>query len=223
MGLSARADNGDDTIVFQAFDTPFDPLSARRETIFFDNMESRANRWTVEGDDGYGGPALWHQSSRRAASGSTAWYYGDAQVATYETGARNFGALTSPAITLPTNPPKSALVLEFDHFMRSSVVTGLPDTLLDNGHVRIIDAATGEIKQVALVNNNTLASSSRNPFQHEEIDISEFVGRTIQIQFYFDEYMEPILLAILQLTLSDRDEGWYIDNVRISRRAASAN
>lgn len=201
MGLSAQSDNGDDTIVFQAFDTPFSPLLPQRETIFFDNMSSGLTGWTVEGDDGNGGMALWHLSNRRG----TAWYYGRADTGTYNTGARNFGALTSPVINLPTIPRRSALVLEFDHFLRAQDIFSLTR---DNGYVRVIDAATGEITQIAFVNNNTIGELGGDFFQHEQINISQFAGRAIRIQFYFDT---------INATANDA-EGWYIDNVRVSRR-----
>jgi hypothetical protein len=200
MGISARADNSDDTVVFQAFDTLSRPLLPGRETIFFDNMSSGPNGWTVTGDDGSGGSALWHLSTRRGA----AWYYGREGIATYNTGARNFGALTSPPIALPAILSNSALVLEFDHFLRAE-----PQNLVrDNGYVRVVDTATGEITQVACLNNNTIGRLGADLFQHEEINLSKFAGRSVQIQFYFDTLN----------TVSNDFEGWYMDNVRVSRR-----
>ncbi|MBI3952145.1 MAG: M36 family metallopeptidase, partial [Acidobacteria bacterium] len=201
MGVSARSENSDDTIVFQAFDTPTNRLLPGRETIFFDNMASGVNGWTVAGDAGNGAPALWRQSTRRG----TAWYYGKEDTANYNTNARNFGALTSPAITLPEIPSSSALVLEFDHFLRAQDIFSITR---DNGYVRVVDPATGEVTQVAYVNNNTVGTRGGESFQHEEINISRFAGRSIQIQFYFDT---------INQTANDA-EGWYIDNVRISRR-----
>jgi hypothetical protein len=217
MGVSARAESGNDTIIFQAFDTPFKPLSVEREVIYFDRMELGLNGWMVAGDGGNRRRALWHRSRRRGLS-SVTWYYGREDTGTYDTGTRNFGALTSPVIHLPTIPPGSALVLEFDHFMRSGISgffegvdLSLLDPLLDNGHIRIIDTATGEIKQVAYVNNNTIDSFF---FEHEEINISKFAGRSIRIQFYFDQFIDLSLLGIL----IPRGEGWYIENVRVSLR-----
>lgn len=200
MGVSARTDSGDDTVVLQTFDTPWNPLPPGRETIFFDDMNADENGWTVEGEDGQGGPALWHLSNRRGR----AWYYGREDTGNYDTGARNFGALTSPVIDLPSIPSSSAIILEFDHFFRGSLFS----SLTDNGYIRIIDVASGEIKQKAIVSDNTVGFRGGEFFQHEAIDISEFAGRSIQIQFYFD-------------TINERRndaEGWYIDNVRVSRR-----
>jgi hypothetical protein len=201
MGVSARSDNGDDTIIFQAFDTPWNRLLPERETIFFDSMSSGMNGWTVAGDSGNGMPALWHLSNRRGS----AWYYGREETGTYNSGARNFGALTSPAIPLPAILRNSAIVLEFDHFLRTQ---DLFSTLRDNGYVRVVDPATGEVTQVAFVNNNTVGSRGGDSFQHEQINLSPFAGRTIQIQFYFDT---------INASANDA-EGWYIDNVHVSRR-----
>src|SRR5262249_54487004 len=68
--------------------------------IFSDDMESGPSKWVVTGSDGVGGPALWHLSSHRAASPTTAFYYGLESTLTYNTGARNQGSLTSVPIDL---------------------------------------------------------------------------------------------------------------------------
>ncbi|MCS6804221.1 MAG: M36 family metallopeptidase [Acidobacteriota bacterium] len=201
MGVSARADNGDDTVVFHAFDTPWARLPAGREIIFSDTVSSSASEWTVTGDSGNGAPALWHISFRRG----TAWYYGRQDTRTYNTGQRNFGALTSPVIHLPTIPPNSAIVLTFDHFLRAQDVFS---TVRDNGYVRVIETATGQVWQVAFINNNTIGALGSESFQREEINLSAFAGKTIQIQFYFDT---------IDANTNDA-EGWFIDNIIVSRR-----
>ncbi len=203
LGFSAKSFDGNDTLVFEAFDTPEDPLPPVKEILFFDDMESDTGRWTL-----MPATALWHRSSRRSASGSFAFYYGQQSTGTYETGGANFGALLSPSVTLPSLSGTSALVLEFDHFLRRNTSLGLP---FDCGFVRIIDTATGSMKQKAIVANNTpiLLPLTEAFFEHREINISEFAGRTIQVQFYFDTLN----------SLSNAAEGWYIDNVRITLRS----
>lgn len=202
MGFSARTDSGEDTLVFQAFDTPSQPMPLKKETIFFDDMSRGVSGWTVTGVAGRGEPPLWHQSTRR---GSFAWYYGREAEGNYASGTfRNYGALTSPAIDLTRLPGDSIITLEFDHFLRGDPVS----PLLDNGYVRIVDRASGAVTQLACVNNHTLGGRGGEFFEHEELNISQFAGHVIQVQFYFDTITGALNNA----------EGWYIDNVRVSRR-----
>lgn len=81
----------------------------------------------------------------------------------------------------------------------------------DCGFVRIIDTTTGSVKQkgLAAINSPTVPPLTEAFFEHREINISEFAGRTIQVQFYFDTIDR----------LSNTGEGWYIDNVRVTLRA----
>ncbi|HXF05790.1 MAG TPA: M36 family metallopeptidase [Blastocatellia bacterium] len=203
MGFSARSFDGNDTLIFEAFDMPSDPLPPVKQVLFTDDMESATGGWTVLPET-----ALWHRSSRRSASGSTSWYYGQEATGTYDTGAANFGALISPPIALPSLSGTSALVLEFDHFLRRNTALGLP---FDCGFVRIVDTTTGTVKQKGIAANNTptVPPFTEASFEHREINISEFAGRTIQVQFYFDTIDR----------FSNTAEGWYIDNVRITLRA----
>jgi hypothetical protein len=202
MGFSARTGSGEDTIVFQAFDTPSRPLPLKKETIFFDDMSRGVSGWTVAGVAGRGEPPLWHQSTRR---GSFAWYYGREAEGNYFSGTfRNYGAITSAVIDLTRVPSDSIITLEFDHFMRGDPTS----PFLDNGYVRIVDPVSGAVTQLACVINDTLGGRGGEFFEHEELNISRFAGRTIQVQFYFDTITGTLNNA----------EGWYIDNVRVSRR-----
>src|SRR5262249_52830160 len=66
--------------------------TAAAATLFGDDMENGTNGWT--------GTGLWHQSTLRAYSPVTAWYYGIDATKNYDTGAVNSGNLTSPPISL---------------------------------------------------------------------------------------------------------------------------
>jgi hypothetical protein len=68
--------------------------------ILNDSVESGLGLWTVAGTDGFGGPALWHVSTLRSSSPAASFYYGREATRKYDTGARNFGTLTSPPIDL---------------------------------------------------------------------------------------------------------------------------
>ena len=68
--------------------------------IYQDKVESGTNGWTIAGTDGAGGASLWHRANHRFVSSDTAWYYGKEPDRTYDTGNRNYGSITSPAIDL---------------------------------------------------------------------------------------------------------------------------
>ena len=69
-------------------------------TIYKDAFENGTNGWTISGTDGIGGASLWHQSTHKFKSTTTSWYYGKEATYTYDTGARNYGSIMSPAINL---------------------------------------------------------------------------------------------------------------------------
>lgn len=71
--------------------------------IFFeDDFESGDTGWTVQGDDGQGGPALWHITEHRSTSPTHSWYYGIEDQWNYDTDFENKGTLKSPKIYVYT-------------------------------------------------------------------------------------------------------------------------
>ena len=46
--------------------------TASEDVVFLDDMENGPSNWTIDGSDGAGGAALWHLSTHRAASPTTA-------------------------------------------------------------------------------------------------------------------------------------------------------
>lgn len=206
--------------VFAAFDTPAQPYGPGTQVVYSENFEGTSSGWTTQGTDGAGGPALWHLSSRQSSSlvnsgvnwqpivlvppGTTvnqrAYYYGRETTGTYDTGARNYGSLISPPIVLPSLGARQALALEWDH-LRST-----QDAFVaDGGFVRISDVATGQRTQVSFV-QNTLTSSGSPEFAHQRVNLDQFAGRTIRVEFYMDTLDN----------VANAAEGWYVDNVRIS-------
>ena len=189
--------NADDvTAVFQSFDVP---ATSARDTVspgralFREDFERGIRRrgWTIKGEDGIGGGALWHRSKRQASRGTRAIYYGLEEEETYDTGERNFGALTSPEIDLSG---VTGARLEFDHILDAERV--LP---FDPAIIRVSTDGGETFKQVAFLFNNTLGTQ----FQKAKINLSEFAGQRIMIQFYFD-------------TLDDQTNGfagWRVDDV----------
>ncbi len=203
FGASASASyqvaelNSDDvTAVFQTFDVPTSSATNAVNSgrvLFREDFERGIRRrgWTIEGEDGIGGDALWHRSRQQASGGKRSIYYGLEDKGTYDTGAHNFGALTSPEIDLSG---VTGAVLEFDHILDAERV--LP---FDPAVIRVSIDGGDVFKQVAFLFNNTLGTE----FQQAKINLGEFAGQKIRVQFYFD-------------TLDDQTNsfvGWRVDDV----------
>ena len=195
--------------VYEAFDLPSacgGTAPQPVETIFFDGAETGVNGWAASG--------LWRLTTRRASAGERAWWFGDETRGTYETGSRASGSLTSPPISLQG---VEKAILEWDQYLAAEGVgnayplgegAAAPYVNVDSGWL-LISADGGATWHTV----TTLAhNSSRSRFDPHRIDISRFAGSTILIRFHFD-------------TLDDfrnAQEGWYIDNVRVSRLSSSA-
>ena len=158
-------------------------------TVFLDDMEKGVNGWIVSGG------CLWHQSTHRSVSPDTSWYYGIEETYTYDTGNRNFGSLTTPAIDL-TDITSSRLV--FSHF-------------LDTENYPPYDIATVQITKDGGMTYMDIYSKTTTDgaFIEENLDISEFDDCVIQIRFFFDTLDEKF----------NNFEGWYIDDVIVKGEA----
>ena len=195
--------------VYEAFDLPVvcggdAPLPV--DPIFDDGAEDDTAGWTRTG--------LWHRTTRRAAGGSYSWWFGEETTADYDTGARTFGSLTSPAIDLGG---LSAAVVEWDQMFRGegfgpSVDLGFgsaaPYLNADAGRL-MIRANSGSWKTLThLAHNNSTAA-----FERHKINLSRFAGSTIELRFDFDTIDGH----------SNGFEGWFVDNVRVSRLSTTAS
>lgn len=185
--------SGWETTVFAAFDTAASPYTSDEQVVFIDDFEG-VNTWTVAGATN-----LWHISSRRASSGTNAFYYGQEGTGNYNTGARNFGSLMSPAINVPALLGNQAIKLEWDQFRSTEAF------FFDGGWVRIIDVVAGTTTQVSFV-QNTLTSFGNVDFAHQTVNLNQFAGKQIQIEFFIDTFD----------SIANSTEGWYIDNVKLS-------
>ncbi len=175
-------------VLFQAdFETGNDGFT-------FDNSGPDATIGTF--DDG-----LWHRSSGRGGqaghSGTFSMYYGQGEGPAgggdYSTGSQNSGFLISPAINLPATGPLS---LSFSYFLETE------------GFAPPFDVAD---VTVVVSSATTVASNTFNlldpsiGFQTISVDLSSFVGQSIQIQFSFDTGDAAL----------NNFEGWYVDDVTI--------
>ena len=197
---TAPLQNGWTSVVFAAFDTPSTRYTDRRAAVFAESFDG-ANTWEVTGTNGAGGGALWHVSARRASSGANAFYYGNEATGTYDTGFRNYGALTSPAIQLPGIGARQTIALEWDQFRQTA-----DPFFFDGGFVRVLDFTAGTTTQVSFVQNTRTSTGTNFGFAHQKVNLQPFAGHVIRIQFFMDTFD----------ALVNSGEGWYVDNVNVS-------
>jgi hypothetical protein len=158
------------------------------------DAESGTADWTTTG--------LWHLVDHasgphpEAHSGTHSWWYGQEVNATYDTGARSEGSLTSP----PIHVPASDFYLRFWYWYE----TETESRAADQRWVQIaVDGAP--FQNLLQLYGDPQAWWLQSPV----IDLSAFAGHTIQVRFHMD-------------TLDDsynQFQGWYVDDVSISTMA----
>ena len=190
--------------VYETYDVPAvcggaPPLAVDQR--FNDDVESGVNGWTASG--------LWHRTTHRAASGQYSWWFGQESTGTYSTGTRAFGSLTSPAIDLSGI---TSAVVEWDQVFLTegfgnavNLGSGASAAYLnaDSGRLLISTDNGATWKTLTHLAHNTTVSG----FTPYRINLSRFSGSSILLRFEID-------------TIDDQFndfEGWFIDNVRVSR------
>jgi hypothetical protein len=198
----APPDNGWRTAVFAAADTPANRYATTpQKVLFFDNLESGAPGWLLQGTDGAGSTSpLWHLSTLHSSSSTHAFYYGDDSSQDYDTGFANYGSLISPPIQLPGIHAGQAIVLEWDQRRATD-----DPFFFDGGFVRIIEAGTSDRTQVAFV-QSTETFFGEPTFLHQKVNIGKFAGKRVRIEFYMDTFDANF----------NGGEGWFVDNVKVS-------
>jgi hypothetical protein len=168
-----------------------------------DDVESGENLWSTDGVPAPDG--LWHISTRRPHAGTSSWYYGQEATGTYNTGAANDGSLISTPINL-CNATTASLNFWSWYFTEN-------DPLYVNNYDRKFvdissDYGTTWTRLFQLRTDNDPANPL-GTWQQIPIDLSAYVGQSVQIRFYFETR---------DAVLNDH-EGWYIDDVSITSDA----
>ena len=159
---------------------------APRTILFSDDVESGAGGWTVAGSD----PILWHRATHRSNSPTTAWYYGIDGTRNYETGAINWGTLTSPAFSLSG---KTGATLEFNEWSQVQDVT-----IRDRTRVQL--SADGINWSNAFESHGTSGLWAKRV-----VDLTPYTGGNVYVRFFFDTVSR----------FSNQYEGWYVDDIRV--------
>ena len=142
-----------------------------------------------------GGPAdEWHLSTGRGNeaghSADTSFYFGSGENA-FGGGSYGFdavGTLTSPSVDLTT---ATSATLSFNHFLE------VEESIFDVASVRVVNSAGTH--QIGI--NGTEYPDQTTGFESVTLDLTPYVGESIQIQFHLDADNFGF------------EEGWYIDDV----------
>ncbi len=168
-----------------------------KAVVFEEDFEGDLTGWETEG--------LWHITTESAEhgdvnSGSKAMWYGQQSVGTYDTGSHTVGTLTSPTIDLTYH---SEPELNFHHWFLTENHEGNYDqikVLVNGEQVYYRDTSDGNI-------------GSEDNFVKETIDLSDYAGEEIQLEFVFD-------------SIDDYDNdyrGWYLDDVSVKAYSTGFN
>jgi hypothetical protein len=138
---------------------------------------------------------LWHRTTRRSTDpGHTpiySWYYGDETQGNYDTGARNWGRLKSPLIDIPTGTRAELKVAQLAQAEGGS--------RYENAEIQV-RVAGGSWTTLL-----TRASRTSTSFVTDTLDLTPYLGKTIQIGFFFDTKDSGF----------NQFEGWYVDDVNL--------
>jgi len=161
--------------------------------VFIDDMESGGGSWTVAGSDGVGGPALWHLTTHRYNTPNHALYYGRADTLTFDTGARNYGSVTSPPIDLSASRDSA---LRFMHYLQTENASPYDAARVQ---VSVDNGATWKDLYVTSIGTGGV-------MQRRDIDLSAYDGKIVLLRFSFDTVDG----------IANYYEGWIIDDVLVS-------
>jgi hypothetical protein len=145
-------------------------------------MEGGTGAWTSTG--------LWHQSTQRSDSPSTAWYYGIEGVWNYNTGGANSGTLTSGAISLAG---ATGAILTFPEWSQL-------ESLASYDRTRVQVSTNGTTWATVFESHGT-----NNAWAKRTVDLTPYVGGNIYLRLWFDT-IDGIY---------NNYEGWYVDDVKV--------
>ena len=165
----------------------------KASAVFFDDFESGQGDWSVEV---YGQDDLWNITNKNYSSSSNSWYCGIPSAMNYNTNRRINTAVISPLIDL-ASVPSDSLFLSFRESFQTE--KGWDYCMVDIS----ADGGRSWIPLRGTATYNTAPSGNSNGWVTSVIDITEFVGKPIQLRFYFDTKDH----------LMQDYPGWFFDDV----------
>ncbi len=168
-------------------------------TVFFDNMESGINGWTINPATGN----TWVQSTARPFSGTTSWFARDVAVTSDQ-------RLMSPAIAIPAGIQLPTLRFQHD-------VTMEPNNpgCFDGGFVEISTNGGANWTPIPASNvlqdfydgglpNGQQAWCGTQPYTRASLDAGMVAGQSVQFRFH-----------VLTDSSVGTAHGWYVDDVSV--------
>jgi subtilisin family serine protease len=171
------------------------PFTTPRQAILFDDNAEGGVRWTVDGSDGVGGPALWHLAFDYSNHG-LAWQY-NRPGQSYDTGARNWGSLTSRELDL-TQARDARLRFRQDVWMERNAGRDLAQV-----QVSVDGGAWTRIFAKQFTQYSVL---------QEELDLSAYDGHRIRIRFFVDT----------EDAFDNAHPGWILDDIVLDATSTNA-
>lgn len=180
-------------------------FSSSTEVVFFDDMESGSNGWTVQSDQNSN---VWVVSDRRSRSGDSAWYLD------------NISTQSDQSLIRTLNLTGEAPQLSFWHFynVEDGWDGGVVELNVDGFWIDAEPYFVLNPYNAAIAVNPASNISGRNAFTgrsvgfiNSKIDLSDFKGKTVQIRFRFASDAAASV------------DGWYIDDVALEDAVAVAN
>ena len=209
FAVRARDDMGNESGISNVAQATTAPAAI----LFSDDIESGANGWSASG--------LWHLSTSRAGSPTTAWYYGLEATHSYDTGIANSGTLTSPIIDLRYTSQPVLIYREWREMEDVTFLDSAKVQVSDNGNTwetlyqseisTAIDPLNWQPTAAEVGWNLNLRSRySESQWVSRGVDLSSFAGKTVRIRFVFDT-----------VDASHNDfEGWYVDDLNVVAAAS---
>lgn len=167
---------------------PLSSVAASNKTpdtgsIYYFDVESGQGGWQTGG--------LWHITTNRYNSPGHSFWYGDETTKTYNTGGANSGSLISPEITLQDN---SQPVLDFWSWYQTEYS--------QDNDTKLVQISVNNGPWIDLLK----ITDTRNTWNKESIDLSDYAGNTIKLRFLFDTVDNNL----------NNYEGWYVDDISLS-------
>ncbi|MBE0638139.1 MAG: T9SS type A sorting domain-containing protein [Bacteroidales bacterium] len=172
-------------------------------TVFYDDMESGSNGWSVADYTGNSANDLWHQTSQDYSSPTTSWWCADEVNGTYETGEIISNALISPPIDL-TGVFEAVYLYFYESY----------DTEPEWDFCMVDVTTDGGLSWTPLRGDYGNAPNGHsNGWVFSYLDLSAYAGEEIQIRFYFDTGDSA----------SNEYSGWLIDDVFVTTNDLALN
>jgi hypothetical protein len=165
-------------------------------TVFYDDMESGSNGWSVADYTGNSANDLWHQTSKNYNTPTTSWWCADEVNGNYETGELISNALISPPIDLTGLFGTVYLYFYENYNTEENWDYCMVDVSIDGGMNWNPLRGT----------RDTAPSGNSNGWVFSVLDLSAYAGEEIQIRFFFDTGDG----------INNGFSGWLIDDVYVT-------